>query len=60
VSSYSDLVGVPLALGAILAVLVVFAAFFFVGVVTGLIVLFAVLILAVALLVRWIRANEVQ
>jgi hypothetical protein len=57
-SSDSDLIGIPVTLGVILAILVVFAAFFFIGAVTGLIVLFVILVLAVWLLVRWIRANE--
>jgi hypothetical protein len=56
----SDLIGVPVTLGAILAILVVFAAFFFIGAVTGVIVLFVVVLLAVFLLIRWIRANELE
>jgi hypothetical protein len=60
VPSDSDLVGIPVALGAILAILVVFGAFFFIGAVTGLIVLFVVVLLAVLLLVRWIQANELD
>jgi hypothetical protein len=58
-SSDSDLIGIPVTLGVILAILVVFGAFFFIGAVTGLIVLFVVLVLGAWLLVRWIRANEV-
>jgi hypothetical protein len=58
-SSDSDLIGIPVTLGGILAILVVFGAFFFIGAVTGLIVLFVVLVLGAWLLVRWIRANEV-
>jgi hypothetical protein len=60
VSSDSDLIGIPVALGAILAILVMFGAFFFIGVVTGLIVLIVVVLLAVLLLVRWIQANELD
>jgi hypothetical protein len=60
VSSDSDLIGIPVALGAILAILVVFGAFFLIGAVTGLIVLFVVVLLAVSLLVRWIQANELD
>jgi len=60
VSSDSDLIGIPVALGAIFAILLVFSAFFFIGAVTGLIVLFAVVLLALFLLVRWIRANELE
>ncbi|HEY6653761.1 MAG TPA: hypothetical protein VI028_06510 [Solirubrobacterales bacterium] len=41
-SSDSDLIGVPVALGAIVAILAVFAAFFFIGAITGVIVLLAV------------------
>ena len=59
-SSDSDLIGIPVALGAILAILLVFGAFFFIGAVTGLIVLFVVVLLALFLLVRWIRANELE
>lgn len=59
-SSDSDLIGIPVALGAILATLLVFGAFFFIGAVTGLIALFVVVLLALFLLVRWIRANELE
>ncbi len=57
-SSDSDLIGIPVTLGAIVAILAVFAAFFFIGPVTGIIVLLAVVVLAGVLLVRWIRASE--
>ena len=57
-SGDSDLIGIPVALGAIVAILAVFVAFFFIGPVTGIVVLLAVVILAVVLLVRLIRANE--
>jgi len=59
-SSDSDLIGIPVVLGTILAVLIVFCAFFFIGAVTGILVLLAVLVLAAVLLVRWIRANELE
>jgi hypothetical protein len=59
-SSDSDLIGIPVALGAILGILLVFGAFFFIGAVTGLIVLFVVVLLALFFLVRWIRANELE
>jgi hypothetical protein len=38
----------------------VFAAFFFIGAITGVIVLLAVVVLAGVLLVRLIKANEVE
>lgn len=56
----SDLIGIPLAGGAILAVLVVFAAYFFIGPVVGTLVLLAVLVLAAVLAVRVIRKNELN
>jgi uncharacterized membrane protein len=59
-SSDSDLIGIPVALGAIVAILAVFVAFFFIGPVTGIIVLLAVVVLAGVLLVRVIRANELD
>jgi hypothetical protein len=37
-SSDSDLIGIPVALGAIVAILAVFAAFFFIGPITGIVV----------------------
>jgi hypothetical protein len=40
------------------AILAVFAAFFFVGAIAGIVVLLAVVALAGVLLVRLIRANE--
>jgi hypothetical protein len=58
VSGDSDLIGIPVALGAIVAILAVFVAFFFIGAVTGVIVLLAVVVIAGVLLVRLIRANE--
>ena len=57
-SGDSDLIGIPVALGAIVAILAVFVAFFFIGAVAGVVVLLAVVILASVLLVRLIRANE--
>jgi multisubunit Na+/H+ antiporter MnhG subunit len=54
----SDLVGIPVALGAIVAILAVFVAFFFIGPVAGIVVLLAVVVIAGVLLVRLIRANE--
>ena len=54
----SDLVGVYLTLGLILAFLGVLAAFFFVGAIVGVVLLIAAAILAIVLLVRWIKANE--
>ena len=59
-TSDSDLIGIPVALGAIVAVLAVFVAFFFIGPVVGVVVLLAVVVLALFLLVRVIRANELD
>ena len=59
-TSDSDLIGIPVALGAITAVLAVFVAFFFIGPVVGVVVLLAVVVLALFLLVRVIRANELD
>ena len=56
----SDLIGVPIALGAILAFLGVLAAFFFVGPVLGIVTLIALVVLAALLVVRVIRANELN
>jgi multisubunit Na+/H+ antiporter MnhG subunit len=52
------LIGIPVALGAIVAILAVFVAFFFIGAVAGVVVLLAVVVIAGVLLVRLIRANE--
>jgi hypothetical protein len=57
-SGDSDLIAIPVVLGAIIAILAIFAAFFFVGAVTGVVVLLAVVVIAGVLLVRLIRANE--
>ena len=59
-TSDSDLIGIPVALGAIVAVLAVFVAFFFIGPLVGVVVLLAVVVLALFLLVRVIRANELD
>ena len=56
----SDLIGIPVVLGAILAFLAILVAFFFIGPVVGVIVVLAVAVLAVWLVVRFIRANEVE
>ena len=56
----SDLAGVYLTLGVILAFLGVLAAFFFVGPVLGIVLLIALVILAIVLVVRVIRANELN
>ncbi|MGC1800580.1 MAG: hypothetical protein WA701_09360 [Solirubrobacterales bacterium] len=54
----SDLAGVYLTVGLIVTVLAVLAAFFFVGAIAGVVLLIAAAILAIVLLVRWIKANE--
>jgi hypothetical protein len=56
----SDLIGVPVTLGAILAFLGVLAAFFFVGPILGIVLLIALVVLAIVLVVRVIRANELN
>lgn len=56
----SDLIGIPVVLGAILAFLGVLAAFFFVGPVLGVVLLLALVILAIVLVVRVIKANELN
>lgn len=59
-SGDSDLIGVPVAAGAILAFLGVLAAFFFVGPVLGIVLLIGLVILAIFLVVRVVRANELN
>jgi hypothetical protein len=54
----SDLIGVPVTLGVILACLGVLAAFFFVGPILGIVLLIALVVLAIVLVVRVIRAND--
>lgn len=56
----SDLIGVPVAGGTILALLAVFCAYFFIGAVVGTILLVAMVVLGVVLIVRVIRANELN
>ena len=55
--SDSDLSGIPLALGVILAILAIIAAFIFIGWI-GMIVLIAVLIAALAISYRVFTASE--
>ena len=54
----SDLAGIYLTVGLIVTLLAVLAAFFFVGAIAGVVLLLAAAILAIVLLVRWIKANE--
>jgi hypothetical protein len=54
------LIGITVALGAILAFLGVLVAFFFVGPVLGVVLLIVLVILAIVLVVRVIRANELS
>ena len=56
----SDLIGIKVTLGAILAFLGVLAAFFFVGPILGVVLLLVVVILAGVIAVRVIRANELN
>jgi hypothetical protein len=56
----SDLIGIPVAGGVILALLAVFCAYFFIGAVVGTILLLAMVVLGVVLVVRVIKANELN
>lgn len=56
----SDLIGIPVALGAILSVVAVLAAFFFIGPVVGIVVLLAVLCLAGWAAARFIGRNDLE
>ena len=56
----SDLIGIPVVLGAALSFLGVLAAFFFVGAILGVVLLIGLVILAIVLVVRVIRANELS
>ena len=56
----SDLVGIPVAGGLILGVLAVLFAYFFVGVWLGTVLLIGLVVLGIVLIVRVIRANEVN
>ena len=59
-SSDSDLIGIPVVLGTILAILVVFGAFFFIGPVVGIILLILAVALGIAVVVRVIQQNELS
>ena len=56
----SDLMGIPVAGGVILGLLAVFAAYFFIGPVVGTVLLIAMVVLAIVLVVRVIRENEIE
>ena len=56
----SDLAGIYLTIGLIVTVLAVLAAFFFVGAAAGVILLIAGAVLAIVLLARWIKANDLS
>jgi hypothetical protein len=56
----SDLVGIPVVLGTIIAILAVFAAFFFIGPVVGIVLLIAAVALGALIVVRVIRENEIE
>ena len=56
----SDLSAIPFILVTALAVLVVLAAFFFVGAVVGVIVLIVLVVLAIAAAARWMRRNDLS
>ena len=56
----SDLVGIPVAGGLTLGVLAVLFAYFFVGVWLGTVLLIGLVVLGIVLIVRGIRANEVN
>ncbi|HEU5042046.1 MAG TPA: hypothetical protein VFT84_14550 [Gemmatimonadales bacterium] len=55
----SDLIGIPVVLGVIVAFLAVLAAFFFIGPIVGIILLIGVVSLAIVRVVREIKANEI-
>jgi len=57
-SGDSDLIGIPVLLGTILAILVVFAPFFFVGPVLGIVLLILAVTLGIGVVVRGIQRNE--
>lgn len=54
----SDLRGLPLILGVVAAVALVFAAFFFVGAVAGVVTLLAMTVLGLVAGARFIRAED--
>jgi hypothetical protein len=54
----SDLIGIPVALGAIGSILAILAAFFFVGPIAGIVVVLVVLFLVVVLGRRWILEQD--
>ena len=56
----SDLIGIPVAGGVILGLLAVFCAYFFVGVWLGTVLLIGLVVLGIVLIVRVIRANEIN
>lgn len=56
----SDLIGIPLVLGLILAVLVIVAAFVFIGPVVGMLALVLVLVLALAISYRIVSDANVD
>jgi hypothetical protein len=60
VQSDSDLAVIPLVFVLILAVLIVFAAYFFVGAVLGTILLIALVILGIVAAARFISSNELN
>ena len=58
-SSDSDLIGIKVAGGLILAIMAVLVAYFFIGAVVGTLLLLALVVLSIVLIVRVIRRNEI-
>jgi hypothetical protein len=56
----SDLTGIPLVLGLILSVVVVVAAFAFIGPLAGLVALVVILVIALAISYRVVTAADVE
>lgn len=56
----SDLIGIPVAGGVILGLLAVFCAYFFVGAVLGTVLLLALVVLGGVLIIRVLKANELN
>jgi hypothetical protein len=56
----SDLIGIPLFVGLVVAALVIAAAFVFIGGVAGLIALIVVLVIALAISYRVVTASDLE
>jgi hypothetical protein len=56
----SDLIGIKVTGGLILAVLAVLFAYFFIGAIAGTVLLIALVVLGIVLLVRVVQRNELN